>query len=110
MQAWQYQGPAWTESDGFEIQAIMPKGATKDQLPDMLLALLQERFHLLARHLVSQQPVYALVVGKNGPKLDKPIDVHSSICAPDKWNEEEDRSDLHGLRWPTMSCAPNSQQ
>jgi hypothetical protein len=32
----------------FAIQAIMPEGSTKAQLPEMLLNLLEERFHLTA--------------------------------------------------------------
>jgi uncharacterized protein (TIGR03435 family) len=37
----------------------------------MLQALLAERFKLIMRREVKEQPVYILTVGKNGPKLQK---------------------------------------
>ena len=48
----------------------MPEGATKEQVPQMLQALLAERFKLIAhREIKPNQNVYELVVAKNGPKL-----------------------------------------
>jgi uncharacterized protein (TIGR03435 family) len=65
----QIAGPSWLEMDCFVIDATMPKGATKDQLPSMLQALLVERFKLAAHKESRPRPGYALVVDKNGPKL-----------------------------------------
>jgi uncharacterized protein (TIGR03435 family) len=53
----------------FDILARMPEGATKDQVPEMLQALLTERFKLAIRREPREQQVYALVAGKDGPKL-----------------------------------------
>src|ERR1700679_2537955 len=39
-------GPSWLDADCFAINAKMPEGATKDQLPAMLQALLVERVKL----------------------------------------------------------------
>jgi uncharacterized protein (TIGR03435 family) len=65
----QILGPSWLDSDCFAIVAKMPAGATKDQLPAMLQALLVERFKLTAHKETHLAPGYALVVDKNGPKV-----------------------------------------
>ncbi len=63
------EGPSWLENDCFEISAKIPEGATRDQVPAMLQALLTERFKLAA-HLESRtRSGYALVVDKGGPKV-----------------------------------------
>jgi uncharacterized protein (TIGR03435 family) len=69
VKAYQITGPDWLAVQRFDIAATLPEGATKDDAPAMLQALLKDRFHLVA-HLDSQEhSVLALVVGKNGPKL-----------------------------------------
>jgi uncharacterized protein (TIGR03435 family) len=65
----QVVGPSWLDNDCFEIVAKMPAGATGDQLPAMLQALLVERFKLAAHKEDRPSQVYALVVDKNGPKF-----------------------------------------
>jgi uncharacterized protein (TIGR03435 family) len=47
----------------------MPDGATKEQVPAMLRALLEERFKLVAHRDNREQPVYSLEVAKGGPKF-----------------------------------------
>jgi len=66
---YQIVGPAWLDEDCFEIVAKMPEGATSDQIPAMLQALLVERFKLAAHKENRPAPVYALVVDKDGPKF-----------------------------------------
>jgi uncharacterized protein (TIGR03435 family) len=61
--------PDWAATERFDILAKLPEGASKDQVPDMLRSLLAERFKLAAHRDKREQPVYALVVAKNGPKL-----------------------------------------
>jgi uncharacterized protein (TIGR03435 family) len=56
-------------SDRWDIMAKLPEGATEDQVPDMLLALLEDRFKLAYHRENKERPVYALVVGKTGAKL-----------------------------------------
>ena len=63
------EGPSWLESDCFEISAKIPEGATREQLPAMLQALLIERFKLAARKENRPRPGFALMVDKDGPKL-----------------------------------------
>jgi uncharacterized protein (TIGR03435 family) len=65
----QIVGPSWLDADCFAINAKIPVGATKDQLPAMLQALLAERFKLAVHKESRARPGYALVVDKNGPKL-----------------------------------------
>jgi uncharacterized protein (TIGR03435 family) len=62
-------GPSWLDDACFEIIAKIPEGATSDQIPAMLQALLVERFKLVAHKEDRPRPVYALVVDKGGPKI-----------------------------------------
>lgn len=67
----QLSGPAWMQSQKFDIEAKIPTGASKDRVPEMLQALLSERFKLAIHRDHKDQPVFALVVGRNGLKLQK---------------------------------------
>ncbi len=66
--------PAWMDEQRFDISAKLPDGATKDQAPEMLQNLLKERFKVTLHREKKDHPIYALVAGKNGPKL-KPAEV-----------------------------------
>jgi|SRR5579863_4060054 len=66
---YQISGPAWLASDTFEIDATLPEGATEDQVPLMLQALLADRFQMTAHRENREQSVYAIVVDKGGLKL-----------------------------------------
>ena len=65
----QVSGPSWMDSEFYEIAATVPSGATKEQTAVMWQSLLKERFHMEARQETREVSVYALMVGKNGPKL-----------------------------------------
>lgn len=70
VKAYQISGPSWIQSERYDIQAKLPSGATKEQVPEMLKALLADRFKLEIHHdNTKEHSVYALVVGKNGPKI-----------------------------------------
>ncbi|HEY1341128.1 MAG TPA: TIGR03435 family protein [Bryobacteraceae bacterium] len=71
VKAYQLSGPEWMRSERFDIQAKIPDGVSKDRVPEMLRALLAERFKLAIHRDTKELPVYALVVGKNGSKLEK---------------------------------------
>ncbi len=66
---YQVAGPDWLGSERFDIVAKMPEGASTDDAPQMLQALLAERFKMEAHSESQEHPVLALVVGKDGPKL-----------------------------------------
>jgi len=72
----------------FDIQAVAPKEAIPEGVTDsvqsdivlrMLRTLLAERFKLVVRRETKELPVYAIVIGKNGPKL-KRSDVQEKDC------------------------------
>ena len=65
----QLTGPDWLSAQRFDILAKLPEGATKEQVPAMLRALLEERFKLKAHRENKEQPVYSLEVAKGGPKF-----------------------------------------
>jgi uncharacterized protein (TIGR03435 family) len=67
----QVSGPAWIDSDRFDIVAKAPAGAPEEQIPEMLQALLADRFKLVAHRERKELPAFALVVAKNGPKLTR---------------------------------------
>ena len=69
---YQIQGPDWISAERFDVVAKLPEGASKEQVPQMLQALLAERFQLKAHRESKEHSVYALVVGKNGPSLRNP--------------------------------------
>jgi len=67
----QISGPSWLDSERYDITAKVPDGVKPDQIPAMLQVLLAERFKMAIHKETKEQPVYALIVGKNGPKLTK---------------------------------------
>jgi len=71
LKTYQIEGPAWMDSERYEIAAKIPAGATNGQVALMLQALLGERFRLAAHRETKELPIYALVVGKNGPKFQE---------------------------------------
>jgi len=73
----QIVGPSWLDSDCFSIVAKLPEGATREQVPAMLHALLVERFRLAIHRESHTSPGYALMVDKNGAKFKE-----SDPCAP----------------------------
>jgi uncharacterized protein (TIGR03435 family) len=82
---YQVSGPDWLAITRFDIEAKLPEGATKNDAPAMMQALLKERFKLAAHPSTEEQPVLALVVAKNGAKLKEaavaptPIDENTPV-------------------------------
>jgi uncharacterized protein (TIGR03435 family) len=68
---YQITGPAWLAEDRWDIQAKAPEGATRHQFPEMMQTLLAERFHLQVHREKKDFDGLAMVVGKNGPKLER---------------------------------------
>jgi uncharacterized protein (TIGR03435 family) len=69
VKGYQISGPSWLDSERFDIVAKIAKGATKEQFQLMFQNLLAERFKLTLHRDTKELPMYALVVGKGGPKL-----------------------------------------
>jgi uncharacterized protein (TIGR03435 family) len=83
-------GPGWIGSERYDINAKAERSASSESVPEdprkmtddqrktnqeqmrqRLQALLAERFQLAIHRETKEAPVYALVVGKNGPKLQE---------------------------------------
>jgi len=78
-------GPAWLDSERFDIRAKAPEGTPQEQLSLMVRALLIERFKLVAHRETKEAPIYELVMarsdGRLGPKLSKTTDDCEAIMA-----------------------------
>ena len=83
-------GPDWIMSPegAYDIEATTGKNAIPariqgkariDLMRQMLQSILADRFKLKIRRETKEMPVYAVVVGKNGPKL-QPAKVQESAC------------------------------
>jgi uncharacterized protein (TIGR03435 family) len=64
-------GPAWVETEKFDIQAVTPgeERPSFDAQMLMLRNLLDERFHLKFHRAAKEFSIYEITVAKGGPKL-----------------------------------------
>ncbi len=67
-------GPDWLTSTRYEIDAKVPHGASRADVPQMLQRLLAERFGLKFHRERKEMPGYALMTARNGPKLKPSAD------------------------------------
>jgi len=81
-------GPEWIKSDRFAIQALMPEGSPEyssaqflngdaPKLELMIKNLLADRFHMSIHRETKEVTGYALVIGKDGPKISGGADLGS---------------------------------
>jgi len=61
--------PDFMRAVHWDVQAKIPDGGSRDQVPEMLRALLEERFKLQVHKEAKERSGYALVVGKDGAKF-----------------------------------------
>lgn len=73
----QVYGPAWIDTERYDLEAAVPADATAVQYGLMLQSLLVERFHLSLHHETRTFSGYQLVAVKNGAKVKE-----SSAPAP----------------------------
>ncbi len=71
-------GPEWLDTVYLDIEAKMPDEAKEDQARLMLQTLLADRLKMAVHRENREQPIYALVVGKNGLKMKE----QESIAEP----------------------------
>jgi uncharacterized protein (TIGR03435 family) len=69
VRAYQVSGPDWMTTDRFDIAATLPQGATRDDVPAMMQALLTDRFKLAAHLETKEHPVIGLMLAKGGAKM-----------------------------------------
>jgi uncharacterized protein (TIGR03435 family) len=62
-------GPGWLADQSFSVNAKLPSGSNKSQIPAMVQRMLAERFKLALHHAEKVQQVYLLTVGPQGLKL-----------------------------------------
>jgi uncharacterized protein (TIGR03435 family) len=96
-------GPNWLDSDRYDVAAKIPPGASSDQVPVMLQALLAERFHLSIRRETRQLPVYELTIAKNGPRLKPGETGEQWAGAVMKGGILKGRIELHQLTMPGLA-------
>lgn len=77
----QVEGPDFIGDTRFNITAKFPEGAKESDVPEMLQALLAERFKLTVHREKKDHAIYALVADKGGAKL-KPAEVPTGEAAP----------------------------
>ncbi|HVY92397.1 MAG TPA: TIGR03435 family protein [Bryobacteraceae bacterium] len=65
-------GPSWAESEHYGVLATFPAATSKGDRARMMQSMLAERFGLVVRQDSKEVSGYALVTGKNGPKLHSP--------------------------------------
>lgn len=71
----QVLAPEWASQLRFDVTANLPAGASREQVPEMLQALLADRFQLKVRRDNREFPVYMLSVAKSGLKITgTPVD------------------------------------
>jgi uncharacterized protein (TIGR03435 family) len=78
----QITGPAWIDSERYDIVANVPPGATSQQVSVMLQNLLSDRFKLVVHRETRELQVYELTVAKSGPKI-KPYVVDPNETEPE---------------------------
>ena len=66
------EGPAWIQSEGYDIEAKADGKASRAQILLMLRSLLEDRFQLKLHRETKELPVYALTVARSGLKLQPP--------------------------------------
>jgi uncharacterized protein (TIGR03435 family) len=69
VKAYQVNGPAWLDTERYELAVKVPAGATKDQVNVMWQSLLAERFGIRLHHEPKEFQVEELVIAKGGSKL-----------------------------------------
>jgi uncharacterized protein (TIGR03435 family) len=73
-------GPAWLETDRFDVIAKAPQSTPPDTVKLMLQALLADRFKLVIHKDTKPLPGYALTVGKGKPKMKESEGTGSPGC------------------------------
>jgi uncharacterized protein (TIGR03435 family) len=73
-------GPAWLDTDRFEIVATAPRTTSPDDVKLMLRALLAERFKLVVHNDTKSLPAFVLSVGKGGAKLKESDGANANGC------------------------------
>ena len=74
---YQIEGPDWLKSEEYDIVGTVSSRIPREEIWPMLQTLLAERFKLTLHRETRMLPVYDLVVGKSGAKI-QPVDPEGS--------------------------------
>lgn len=74
-------GPAWLDTDRYDIVATAPNGATGDAFREMLRGLLEERFGLTLHQETRVMPIYELRVARPDGALGPNLRRSTTDCA-----------------------------
>ena len=93
---YQISGPKWMANQRFNIEAVIPAGATKNDVPAMLRTLLEDRFKLTVHSAQVERKVLGLVLAKDDVKMKKasvkpqPIALDAPLKPGEQQSEEPD--------------------
>jgi uncharacterized protein (TIGR03435 family) len=71
-------GPKGFDTEGYDIIAKLPEGGKGEQIPQMLQALLADRFHLTFHRETRSLAAYLLMPAKGGPKMPQATETIST--------------------------------
>jgi uncharacterized protein (TIGR03435 family) len=75
-------GPAWLETDRFDVMALAPPATSPETVKLMLQALLADRFKLTLHKDDKSLPTFALTAGNGKPKMKESDGSGSPGCQP----------------------------
>ena len=82
---YEISAPDWMASDRWDITAKLPDGSDAKQIPEMLQALLRDRFQMKMHRETREFPVYGLIIGKGELRLkESPADPATEGGEPPK--------------------------
>jgi uncharacterized protein (TIGR03435 family) len=75
LKPYQIVAPDWMNTIRWDITAKLPEGSDPKQIPEMMQALLVDRFQMKMHRETREVPVYGLVIGKSGLNMkESPLD------------------------------------
>ena len=98
VKGYQVSGPAWLDTERYDIVAKVRPGATKEQVRVMWQSLLAERFGVKLHHESKEFKVEELVVAKSGHKLKESVVDDPDAEGPPKMDKNGDLTGP-GLVW-----------
>lgn len=102
----QIVAPDWMKAIRFDVTATLPAGATTQQVPAMLRALLADRLKLQIHKQSRMYPVYALIIAADGPKFRKSEpDPQTPPDAPSVSNKIDSNGEIEHIHFSKATMA-----